>query len=58
MVGQGHRIQVPGQDDPLGAAQVGAGDDRVAVADQLQLRDGAEGMLHGVGQLLLRPDTL
>ncbi len=53
--GQRHRVQVPGQDDPLRPAQVCAGDDGVAVADQLQLRDGAQGRLHGVGQLRLVP---
>lgn len=49
---------MPGEDDPLGAAEVGAGNDRVAVAEQLQLRDGTEGMFHGVGQPVFLPETL
>ena len=49
-MGSGTVSRWPARIDALGPAEVGAGDDRIAVADQLQLRKPAEGMLHGVGQ--------
>ena len=56
--GQRHRVQVPGQDDAFGPAQVGAGDDRVAVADQLQLRDRRRASSTASASAVSLPDTL
>ena len=50
--GSGTVSRCPARMTRSAPAEVGAGDDRVTVADQLQLRDCAEGMFHGVGQPL------
>ena len=43
-------VEVPGDDDPLGAPQTGAGDDGVAVPQDLQVIPGRQGRLDGVRQ--------
>ncbi len=48
-------VKMAGEDDPFGPAEAGAGDQCIAVAGQLQLRYGAEGMLHGIGEPAFRP---
>ena len=48
-----HGVEVSGDHDPLVTAQVGAGHDRVAVADDVQVRQGQQGRLDVVGEGLL-----
>ena len=53
--GYGNRVEVAGDDDPLRAAQVGTGDDGVAMAQDLQVRQPAQGLLDCVCQWGLGP---
>ena len=50
-----HRVDVPGNDDPLGATELGPRHDRVTVPIDLQVRVRAERLLDGVGDLSLGP---
>ncbi len=53
VVGDRHGVQVSGEQHPLGAAEVGPGDDRVPVPVHGEVRQGPQGRLHGVGEHLL-----
>ena len=48
-----HRVEVSGDHDPLGAPQARTGDERVPVADDLQVRQRAQGCLDEVSERLL-----
>ena len=48
-----HRVNVPGDDDPLRAPQRRPGDDGVTVADDLKVGQPAQGRLDGIGQRAL-----
>ena len=47
------RVEVAGDDDALGAAEVGARDERVAATGEGQVRQREQGLLDRVGDLLL-----
>ncbi len=47
---QRHGVQVTGDDDPLGTPEGGARHDRVAVPNDLQVRQRGEGSLDGIRQ--------
>jgi hypothetical protein len=55
VVGDRHGVQVPGEDDPGGTVQVGAGQDGVSDPLHLEPAETAQGRLDRVGQRLLRP---
>ena len=47
---QRHGVQVTGDHDPLGTPEGGARHDRVAVPNDLQVRQRGEGSLDGIRQ--------
>ena len=51
VVSDRHRVDVPGQDDALRAAQVRAGDDGVAVAQHGQMRQRVQRGLDRIGEI-------
>ena len=53
VIGDRHRVDVPGQHHPLRPAQRGPGDHGVAVPEQLQVRDAAQRGVDHVGQAFL-----
>ena len=53
--GQRHRVEVPGEDDALGAAEIRPGDHRVAIADHLEMTERPQRRLDGVRECCLVP---
>ena len=46
-------VEVTGDDDPLAAAEIGAGDDGVTVSGDPQVRQRPQSGLHGIGERAL-----